>query len=50
MLTITEPEKVEESGTITDEKKAKKRVVMILARQHPGESPGSFVAQGAMCW
>ena len=24
----------------------KKRVVMIIARQHPGESTGSFVVQG----
>ena len=48
MLTITEPEDSEESDSKgeNEKKTVKKRVVMIMARQHPGESPGSFVVQG----
>ena len=48
MLTITEPEDSEDNKSKgeDDRKKLKKRVVMIMARQHPGESPGSFVVQG----
>ena len=47
MLTITKPEMAEgQNSKKKDEKVAKKRVVMIMARQHPGESPGSFVVQG----
>ncbi|XP_023345018.1 cytosolic carboxypeptidase 6 [Eurytemora carolleeae] len=39
LLTITEP------NAITEEP-VKKRIVMVLGRQHPGESPSSFVVQG----
>ena len=46
MLTITEPEDSEDGKGEEEKKKLKKRVVMIMARQHPGESPGSFVVQG----
>ena len=47
MLTITQPELAEgQNSKKKDEKVVKKRVVMIMARQHPGESPGSFVVQG----
>ena len=47
MLTITKPEMAEgQNSKKKDEKVVKKRVVMIMARQHPGESPGSFVVQG----
>ena len=48
MLTITEPEDSEDDNSKGEEekRKLKKHVVMIMARQHPGESPGSFVVQG----
>ena len=47
MLTITQPElAVGPNSKKKDEKVVKKRVGMIMARQHPGESPGSFVVQG----
>ena len=47
MLTITEPELAEGMHSQEkDKREVKKRVVMIMARQHPGESPGSFVVQG----
>ena len=47
MLTITKPEMAEgQNSKKKGEKVVKKRVVMIMARQHPGESPGSFVVQG----
>ena len=49
MLTITEPELVDEGETEAvggDRKNIKKRVVLIMARQHPGESPASYVVQG----
>ena len=47
MLTITKPEMADGlNSKKMDEKLVKKRVVMIMARQHPGESPGSFVVQG----
>ena len=51
MLTITEPEDSEDGNSKEEDgkKKLKKRVVMIMARQHPGESPGSFVVQGKSC-
>ena len=55
MLTITEPEVKEEEGEEPegkeekDKKNGKKRVVMVMARQHPGESPASYVVQGK-CW
>ena len=46
MLTITEPEEEEEEEEGKHQKKSKKRVVMVMARQHPGESPASYVVQG----
>ena len=46
MLTITEPEEGEEEEEGKHQKKSKKRVVMVMARQHPGESPASYVVQG----
>ena len=47
MLTITQAELAEgQNSKKKDEKVVKKRVVMIMARQHPGDSPGSFVVQG----
>ena len=47
MLTVTQAELAEgQNSKKKDEKVVKKRVVMIMARQHPGESPGSFVVQG----
>ena len=47
MLTITKPDLADgQNSKEKDEKVVKKRVVMIMARQHPGESPGSFVVQG----
>ena len=55
MLTITEPEVTEEEGEEPEGKEekdktnAKKRVVMVMARQHPGEGPASYVVQGK-CW
>ena len=55
MLTITEPEVTEEEGAEPEGKEekdktnAKKRVVMVMARQHPGEGPASYVVQGK-CW
>ena len=52
MLTITDPEVTEGEGEEPEEKEEKdktnikKRVVMVMARQHPGESPASYVVQG----
>ena len=56
MLTITEPEQTAEKTEEQKEgregkdgkenKSSKKRVVMVMARQHPGESPASYVVQG----
>ena len=52
MLTITEPELADVGGEESQEKdgrekkNVKKRVVMVMARQHPGESPASYVVQG----
>jgi hypothetical protein len=52
MLTITEPEVSEEDGEEPqgkngkEKRSVKKRVVMVMARQHPGESPASYVVQG----
>ena len=49
MLTITEPEEGGEEPQGKDGKEkmnVKKRVVMVMARQHPGESPASYVVQG----
>ena len=47
MLTITEPELAgRDNLQEKDMKNVKKRVVMIMARQHPGDSPASYVVQG----
>ena len=52
MLTITEPELTDvdegepEGKDGKDKRNAKKRVVMVMSRQHPGESPASYVVQG----
>ena len=53
MLTITAPPGTEEPvppqpGGTGVEREARKRVVLVLARQHPGESPASYVVQGLM--
>ena len=47
MLTITEnsDEEQNEDDGCKEEKKGK-RIVMVMARQHPGESPSSYVVQG----
>ena len=41
MITITEPERPENSS-----RAVKKRVVLVLGRQNPGDSPASYVVQG----
>ena len=41
MLTITEPERPENSS-----RGVKKRVVLVLGRHNPGDSPASYVVQG----
>ena len=41
MVTITEPE-----GPENTSRAVKKRVVLVLGRQNPGESPASYVVQG----
>ena len=52
MLTITDPEVTEGEGEEPEEKEErdkiniKKMVVMVMARQHPGESPASYVVHG----
>ena len=50
MLTITEnsDEEHNEDDGGKEEKKLK-RIVMVMARQHPGESPSSYVVQGESC-
>ena len=47
MLTITEPE-LAGGDNLQDKdiRNVKKRVVMVMARQHPGDSPASYVVQG----
>ena len=54
MLTITEPVNPDEDqedfinrdGAGRDRKTIKKRVVVVIARQQPGESPSSLIVQG----
>ena len=41
LLTITEPVRADYEGD-----RVKKRVVVVMARQHPGESPSSLMVQG----
>jgi hypothetical protein len=41
MVTITEPERPDDSN-----RAVKKRVVLVLGRQNPGDSPASYVVQG----
>ena len=42
LLTITEPVRADYEG----DRNVKKRVVVVMARQHPGESPSSLMVQG----
>ena len=48
MLTITDPasENVEDLDLNKEKKQIKKRVVMVIARQQPSESPSSLIVQG----
>ena len=54
MLTITEPvnpdedleDYINKDGSGRDRKTIKKRVVLVMARQQPGESPSSLIVQG----
>ena len=46
MLSITEPVPCEDPGDVKDKKTIKKRVVLVMARQQPGESPASLIVQG----
>ena len=48
MLTITDPasENVENLDLHKEKKQIKKRVVMVIARQQPSESPSSLIVQG----
>ena len=42
MVTITQPEEAGEAG----EREVKKRTILVMGRQQPGESPASYVVQG----
>ena len=44
MVTITQPEEAGEAG----EREVKKRTILVMARQQPGESPASYVVQGRL--
>ena len=44
MVTITQPE--EEGVAGEREREVKKRTILVMARQQPGESPASYVVQG----
>ena len=44
MVTITQPEEVGEVG----EREVKKRTILVMSRQQPGESPASYVVQGRL--
>ena len=48
MLTITDPasENLEDLDLNKEKKQIKKRVVMVIARQQPSESPSSLIVQG----
>ena len=54
MLTITEPvnpdddleDYINKDGSGRERKTIKKRVVLVMARQQPGESPSSLIVQG----
>ena len=44
MVTITQPE---EAGEVM-EREVKKRTILVMSRQQPGESPASYVVQGRL--
>ena len=46
MVTITQPEEEGEAGEREREREVKKRTILVMARQQPGESPASYVVQG----
>ena len=47
LLTITEPLKPDyDEELFKDKKSVRKRVVVVMARQQPGESPSSLMVQG----
>ena len=47
LLTITEPLKADyDEELFKDKKSVRKRVVVVMARQQPGESPSSLMVQG----
>ena len=46
MVTITQPE---EAGEVVErEREVKKRTILVMSRQQPGESPASYVVQGRL--
>ena len=46
MVTITQPEEAE--GVGEREREVKKRTILVMSRQQPGESPASYVVQGRL--
>ena len=48
LLTITTNDKDQEPKNLNEQEHKARRVVVVLGRVHPGESPSSFVCQGLL--
>ena len=50
MVTITQPEETDQVGEAREagEREVKKRTILVMSRQQPGESPASYVVQGRL--